>query len=69
MRYASHISPQWGHWAQYCRANAGFYRNFPRKLRRDLEIAAHQAGVQQIPKGLLRRPFSDIDKLLVEAAK
>jgi hypothetical protein len=54
MRYASSHSPEWGTFAQYCRAQAGFYRGFPRRLRRELEIAAHAAGVQQVPRNLLR---------------
>lgn len=54
MRYVSYLSPQWGDFAQYCRSAAGFYRDFPRKTRRRLEAAAHKAGVQQIPRNLLR---------------
>lgn len=78
MRYASYLSEEWGNFAQYCRAQAGFYPDFPRKLRRKLEIAAHQAGVQQIPRMLLMHVVDGearwapnegrIHEILVEAA-
>ena len=55
MRYVSYLSDEWGDFAQYCRKQAGFYRDFPRKERRRLEIAAHQANVQQIPRSMLVR--------------
>ena len=54
--YKSYLSDEWGIFAQYTRKQAGFYRDFPRKLRRDLEIKAHKAGVKQIPVNLVRRP-------------
>ena len=69
MRYASYLSPEWGHWAQYCRAQAGYYPNFPRRLRRELEIAAHQAGVRQVPRLLAWYRSHEIAEMLVEASQ
>jgi len=80
VRYASYLSPEWGNFAQYCRAQAGYYRNFPRRVRRELEIAAHQAGVQQIPRMILMMKVSEgeaawapnegrIRQILIEAAE
>lgn len=76
MRYASYRSREWGQWAQYCRAMAGFYPDFPRRLRRALEISAHQAGISQIPRAVrlaaereARMRGGHIIPLLAEAAR
>ena len=64
--YKSYMSEQWGAWAQYCRAQAGFYRdNVPKRWRREQEIAAHQAGVEQIPFAMLFRPSPVVETRLL----
>lgn len=74
-RYASYLSPEWGTWAQYDRAHAGFYRNIKKSDRRRREIAAHQAGIQQIPRSMLMhgthyRPVKgEVRRILHEAAQ
>ena len=76
--YVSYLSEEHGMFAQYCKAQAGYYRSYPRRLRRRLEIAAHAAGRVQIPLNLLREPCvtggyqykqnADVAAILHEAA-
>ena len=68
--YRTYCSSKWGEWAQYCRQNAGYYPDFPRKRRRELEIAAHRAGIKQVPRIMhLKLTPNELQQLLVDASK
>jgi len=73
--YKSIHSEEWGLWAHCCRSQAGNYPQFSRKQRRELEIKAHKAGIQQIPRlwsrYLLKKPngFFLLHEVYKEAAE
>lgn len=50
MRYVTYLSEGHEFYAQYCGAQAGFYRNVSKKARRKAEIKANKDGVKQLPR-------------------
>jgi hypothetical protein len=45
-----YLDDEFGTFSQYCRSQAGYYPGMSKKYRRELEIAAHKAGVKQTPR-------------------